>query len=94
MKSVKEIIEANKCIYPLTIIRDRYNGTYSGGKYLAFYQDYYDITEDIDGDDVTCATWWAKNKDAVIVGRGATPNEAEEDLKQKLLTIYGDWVLV
>ena len=30
----------NNEMYPLTIIKDRYNGTYSGGMYLAFNLEY------------------------------------------------------
>lgn len=34
--------------YPLTIPKDRYNGCYSGAKFLAFPRDHFD-TEDDDG---------------------------------------------
>lgn len=30
-------------VYPLTILRDRYGGTYSGGAYLAWNRHYDDI---------------------------------------------------
>ena len=65
-------------IYPLTIITDRYNGTYSGGKVLAFNMDYYELPEDIDGDDVACSNFFQKTK--IIYGKGDTPMEAYRDL--------------
>ena len=71
----------NKDIYPLTIIRDRYNGAYSKGKYLAFNLDYYDIPREIDGDDVECFDFWCffePNK--YIIGKGNTIKKALENL--------------
>ena len=32
-------------IYPLTIINDRYAGTYSGGIFTAWNMDYYEIRQ-------------------------------------------------
>lgn len=40
-------------IYPLTIICDRYSGTYSGGEYLAFNLDFDEIPQEVLGDDTT-----------------------------------------
>jgi len=71
-----------KEIYPLTIIADRYNGTYSGGKYTAWNLAHYDIPEDIDNDDENCAWFWADNK--IPVGKGNTPQEAIKDLEELL----------
>ena len=65
-------------IYPLTIITDRYDGTYSGSKVLAFNMDYYELPEDIDGDDVTCAEFFHKTQ--IVYGKGDTPLEAYRDL--------------
>ena len=69
-------------IYPLTIINDRYTGTYSGGIFTAWNMDYYEIPTDPDEDDVTCMLFWAKTD--IIVGRGKTPQEAVDDLRQRL----------
>lgn len=69
-------------IYPLTIINDRYTGTYSGGIFTAWNMDYYEIPTDPDEDDVTCMLFWAKTD--IIVGRGETPQEAVDDLKRRL----------
>lgn len=73
---------AREPIYPLTIITDRYTGTYSGGKVLAFNVDYYELPEAIDGDDETCAEFFC-NTD-IIYGKGETPTEAYMDLIHKL----------
>lgn len=61
-------------IYPLTIIQDRYNGIYSGGKFTAWnlYPD--ELPEEAFGDDVTCRCFWADQE--IMVGRGDTPDEA------------------
>ena len=66
-------------LYPITIIKDRYNGIYSGGAFLAFNLDYDEIPWEINQDDVTCMVFWSTNKN-MIVGRGATPQEAYENL--------------
>ena len=65
-------------IYPITIIRDRYNGTYSGGKYLAFNLNYDEIPPQINADDVTCFLYWQDSK--ILVGKGAYMGEAYDDL--------------
>ena len=43
-------------IYPLVIIRDRYTGVYSGGKYTAWSGDVEDILPppEVNDDDVIC----------------------------------------
>ena len=69
-------------IYPLTIINDRYTGTYSGGIFTAWNMDYYEIPTDPDEDDVTCMLFWAKTD--IIVGRGDTPQESVDDLTRRL----------
>ena len=77
--------ENNKDIYPLTIIRDRYNGVYSKGKYLAFNTDYYDIPQEIDGDDVECFDfWYSLEPNKYIIGKGNTIEEALENLIELL----------
>ena len=69
-------------IYPLTIIYDRYGGCYSGGEYTAWNLAHYEIPENIDSDDVTCAWFWQDN--TIPVGKGNTPEEAIKNLKQLL----------
>lgn len=80
-------------IYPLTVIRDRYNGVYSGGKITAWNQDFYKIPEQIDGDDPSCMNFWDEFKQGepvglcgarVFVGFGNTIEEAINDLTVKM----------
>lgn len=71
----------NNEMYPLTIIKDRYNGTYSGGMYLAFNLEYDEIPLDVSGSDMNCANFWKYTK--LIVGKGANIKQAYDDLKEK-----------
>lgn len=83
MKDVEKCFKSEEDeIYPLTIISDRYNGTYSGGGYLAFnlYSD--QIPEEVSGSDLECASFW--NNTQLIVGKGSTPENAHQDLFDKL----------
>lgn len=75
--------------YPLCIIYDRYNGTYSGGKWVAFNCTHDDIPLNISADDVTCAEAWAslkrhRNEGKFLYGVGNTPEEAIDDLNSLL----------
>ena len=67
-------------IYPLVIVKDRYNGTYSGGKWTAWNLNY--VPSKADADDIECADFFSKNN--IVYGRGETPEEAIEDLKMIL----------
>jgi hypothetical protein len=68
-------------IYPLTIVRDRYTGSYSGGKYTAWNLDAEEIPTDINADDVSCFNfWWTDKADEYIIGKGNTVSEALADL--------------
>lgn len=84
-----------KDIYPLTIIKDRYCGLYSEGNYTAWNMEYYTIPYEVDEDDIRCGVFWdelkqgkkmLKNcfKKPVFVGLGQTPQEALDDLVQKI----------
>lgn len=68
--------------YPLTIIADRYTGVYSGGEFTAWPLDYWDIPDGPESGDVECQEFW-ENYDG-IVGRGATIQEAADDLFEKM----------
>lgn len=85
-------------IYPCTIIKDRYYGIYSGGKWTAWNIDAGDIPSGQKENDMSCAEFWDDfNSDRigtnnwfgqkVFVGKGASPSEALEDLARKI--IYG-----
>ena len=69
-------------MYPCTIVAARYQGVYEGGRWLAFFLDPEHLPPDYAASDVPCATWWGTSE-ASGVGRGATPEEALEDLRSK-----------
>ncbi len=82
-------------IYPLTIVSDRYDGVYSGGTWTAWNLEFHKIPEEIESNDIVCATWWSdfnakkirlRNMfgEKVLVGKGSTPQSAMEDLERKL----------
>ncbi len=73
-------------INPVTIIPDRYGGTYSGGPWLAFPLEPSDVPGEASGDDITAVTWWDKAADMPI-GRGDTPDHAHADLVRRLEVI-------
>ena len=72
----------NSNIYPLTIIRDRYNGSYSGGTYVAFNLESPEVPKEVFGDDCTAMRFWKHFKG--VVGRGGSPESAMNDLVKKL----------
>ena len=85
---VADIINSNNItdkeipdIYPLTVVSDRYNGTYSGGKYTAWALYPEDIPGAVFSDDNTCWNYFRTTRD--IYGRGDTPNEAIIDLEKR-----------
>ena len=80
MSKLKEIND----IHPLTIINDRYVGCYSGGKFLAFKLEPWDVPKGVDGSDIECATFWDEEAMGYAIGKGDTVNEAINDLTSKL----------
>lgn len=70
-------------VYPLIIVEDKYNGAYSGGKWLAFSCYPQEISNDIFGEDVECASFWSTHTMASYIGRGANINEAVLNLSEK-----------
>ena len=90
---------AQEDIYPLTVIRDRYNGTYSGASYLAFNLDSNSVPSEVHGSDIPCSYFWAlidegnfvegkvacDYRDVVkYVGKGTTIGDAVIDLYRKM----------
>lgn len=69
-------------LYPVTIIYDRYHGTYSGGIWTAWNMYENEVPEEASDDDVICMCFWQEFNGAV--GRGNTPNEAYLDLQKYL----------
>ena len=73
---------ANNSIYPLTIIYDRYGGSYSGGTYVAFNLEAHKVPAEVFGDDCTAMRFWKHFKG--VVGRGGSPDSAIKDLLKNL----------
>jgi len=72
-------------IHPLTIISDRYCGCYSGGKYIAFHLEPWDVPKAVDGSDPECANfWWGNDCQKFVIGKGETTDEAYRDLIEKM----------
>lgn len=69
--------------YPTTIVADRYDGTYSDGRLLAFPLD--EIPPEVDGGDVECMEFWKNYKNPV--GKGNTPDDALDNLRLQMLDI-------
>ena len=78
----KETMQDEFNIYPLTVIKDRYSGTYSGGIYLAFNLESSEIPPEIHASDLDCKTFWDNTN--LVVGKGSTYFSAIMDLKEKL----------
>ena len=68
-------------LYPVTIIKDRYSGTYSDALWLAFnmYPENVALLG-VDRDDITCCKFWLDDANRYIIGKGSTPDEALADL--------------
>lgn len=69
-------------LYPITIIEDRYTGTYSGGLFTAWNRYACELPEGPAADDVTCMKFWLDNTEPVGVGN--TPEAALADLEHKI----------
>ena len=83
--SEEEIQEILDDTYPLCVIKDRYGGVYSGGRYTAWYSDMSNTPYGIYEDNVTCAHTWselraARQNGKLVYGIGKTPDEALHDL--------------
>ena len=72
----------NNNIYPLTIIRDRYSGSYSGGTYVAFNLEAHKVPAEGFGDACTAMRCWEHCTG--VVGRGGGPDSAVKDLLKNL----------
>lgn len=81
--------------YPITITADRYNGTYSGHAYTAWWASVDQVPTEIEGDDATCRNFWddvrSGKRIAPVYAGGATAMLAEEALDKKLETITAYW---
>ena len=73
---------SNRSIYPCSVVPARYGGVYEGGAWLAFPKYADRLPDDYDGSDVPCACFWDDYND--FVGKGDTPQEAYDNLLEKL----------
>ncbi len=69
-------------LYRIDIVQTRYGGSYEGGPWTAFSNSRYDPGCEAFGHDLVCAQWWDDHRHEV--GLGATPNDALQDLIQKV----------
>lgn len=72
-------------LFPLTIIRDPFDGKFSGGKYLAFNEGHNSISPYINETEDISGAWWKGESHNYIIGVGETAEEAQADLYNKLL---------
>lgn len=82
-----DIKEVYRKLYPLTIVMDRYTGTYSGGVFTAWELDVDEVPWEIAGGDLTASTLFDKIRDGrlnLVYGVGRTPDDAAMDLYLKL----------
>lgn len=79
-------------IYPVTIIKDRYSGTYSNAQWLALQADSSQVPDEIGSDDGDEMNFWRAHKDSELpIGKGKTPDEALADLIIKSKAYYESW---
>lgn len=53
-------------IYPLTIVKDRYTGVYSGGEWTAWCCDADEVPPEISSCDLACSDFWGMAHDAHV----------------------------
>lgn len=76
-------------IYPVTIVKDRYDGTYSNAKWLALPTDPGQVPDEIGGSDPEEMIFWREFKEAEFpIGKGESPDEALKDLIEKAIKYY------
>jgi len=77
--------------FPVTIVMDRYNGSYSGAKWLAFQENNDDVPGEIGGGDPDEEYFWSNynsNPKSKPIGKGNTPDEAYQNLIHLLKEYY------
>lgn len=72
--------------YPLTIIRDRYNGIYSGGDWIAFPLRIDGVPAAVNSNDEDCVAFWENYTEPY--GLGESPDAALSDLLTKMDLLY------
>lgn len=83
-QEIEEMVECNYFIINgITVIQDRYCGTWSGGKYTAWDMPLSKIPYAIIDNDVPCRDFWYSTAKEYLIGIGDNPHEAYEDLIKK-----------
>lgn len=75
-------VEVYEALWPVTIVRARYGGIYEPGDWLAFSAWPDQLPAEWNADDVTAIEFYARRRREI--GGGRTPNEAYDDLVNKL----------
>jgi hypothetical protein len=70
-------------VYPVTIVRARYGGSYEPGRWLAFPTDPDRMPDGWDASDVPCAEFWDSYAEPVGAS-DRSPDQALADLARKL----------
>lgn len=84
IKTDNEMDKIYDDIFPLTIVKDRYMGVYSGGLFTAWHMYSEYVPEEIGDDDCTAFDFWNNDSKEYIIGIGKTPDDAVRDLYLKL----------
>lgn len=82
MSEQEKIYPIEQALWPIAIVQDRYQGTYTGGRWVAIpHADYSSFDYTVWGDDGSCMEWAFENIEGnKQVGVGDTPEEALSDL--------------
>lgn len=76
-------------IYPLTITKDRYTGTYSRGEWTAWCCDADEVPPEIASDDLTCARFWDSAHDATVSRFGCLEYMTDGDFECPVFGVGG-----
>jgi hypothetical protein len=75
-----------RALFPVTVVKSRYQGTYEGDRWLAFPVGVEDLADsDYAGEDVECMCFFQEcDARQLPIGRGFTPDRALADLRKRL----------
>lgn len=76
--------------WTVTVIQARYGGSCEGGEWICFPCAFYEVPQEAVGGDGDAMDFWEGSAMAAavaLIGRGATPNEAEADMRRRWATV-------
>lgn len=76
-------------IYPLTIVKDRYTGVYSGGEWTAWCCDADDVPPEIASGDLPCCSFWSAAHDANVSQLGYLKYMTDGDFECPVFGVGG-----